>query len=330
MNKAFAWLRAATVVAIAGVCAGAAQAADTAPAKVTIPQAMTIVVPFPPGGSNDVFARVLAERLSAKLGNTIIIENRPGAGGAIGAEFVARAPKDGSVLMLSSSTFTTNAAVQPALKYNVNDSFDAIAMLATSPMALVVGKDSPYTDVNTLLADGRKEKGKLNYGSAGLGSVNQMAAEILAGGEKSTYTHVPYKGMSQALNDLAGGRVDFVIGSFASISSMLKGNRLRVLAVTSPQRSPFYPDIPTIAEVQPGYSVELWWGVLAPAGVPAPLVERVNAEVRSIVSEEKMKEMFAQESATPAALSVAQFEQLVASDAAKWKQVAQARNIVAE
>lgn len=311
----------------AATCLAAGLAAGAAAAPPALPPTITMVVPFPPGGSNDVFARVLAEKLGARIASTVIVENRPGAGGAIGAEYVARAPKDGSVLMLSSSTLTTNAAVQTNLKYDVVRSFAPVAMLARSPMALVVGQESAYRSMSDLLAAGRKEPGKLTYGSAGLGSVNQMASEILAGGEKTTFTHVPYKGMSHALNDLAGGRVDFVIGSFASTASLLKGGKLRVLAVTSPERSQFYPDLPTIGEGQPGYSVELWWGVLAPAGTPGPLVERLNAEIRGIVNDPKMRAMFAEESAVPAELTASQFAALVQADATKWKQVAADRNI---
>ncbi|CAB3634946.1 twin-arginine translocation pathway signal protein [Achromobacter marplatensis] len=327
MTKSFAGLRAALLPALALTVALGAPGLAAAQAAPAVPATITMVVPFPPGGSNDVFARVLAEKLGARLSTTVIVENRPGAGGAIGAEYVARAPKDGSVLMLSSSTLTTNAAVQTNLKYDVVRSFAPVAMLARSPMALVVGKDSPYQSMADLLAVGRKEPGKLTYGSAGLGSVNQMASEILAGGEKTSFTHVPYKGMSHALNDLAGGRVDFVIGSFASTASLLKGGKLRVLAVTSPERSQFYPALPTIGEGQPGYSVELWWGVLAPAGTPAPLVDKLNAEIRGIVNDQKMRAMFAEESAVPAALTVPQFAELVQADAAKWKQVARDRNI---
>jgi len=309
---------------------GASAALPAAAADAQIPQAITIVVPFPPGGSNDVFARVLAEKLSAKLPSSVIVENRPGAGGTIGADYVARAPADGSVLMLSSSSLTTSAAVQPNIKYDVVRSFAPVAMLAKSPMALVTGKDSAYAKLPDLLAVGKKEPGKLNYGSAGLGSVNQMAAEILAGEARTSFTHVPYKGMSQALNDLAGGRVDFVVASFASAASLLKGDRIRVLAVTSPERSQFYPDVPTVAEAQPGYSVELWWGVLAPAATPQPIVSELNRAIRAIVAEPQMREMFANESAVPADLDPAQFARQVRADAAKWKQVAKDRHITIE
>ncbi|OZI66990.1 Bug family tripartite tricarboxylate transporter substrate binding protein [Bordetella genomosp. 11] len=304
--------------------------ATQAQGEPVFPKTMTVVVPFPPGGSNDVFARVLAEKLSARLHNSVIVENRPGAGGAIGADYVARAPKDGSVLMLSSSTFTTNAAVQPKLQYDVIKDFSPIAMLASSPMAITVGKASKYDSLAALLDDARKQPGKLTYGSAGIGSINQMASEILAGMAKVSFMHVPYKGMSPAMNDLAGERVDMIVASFASISAMLKSGRVRVLAVTSPQRSPFYPDLPPAADAVPGYAVQLWWGLLGPAGLPEAMVRKLNEDVRAIVAEPRMRDMFAAESAVPSDLSVAQFADLVQRDAKTWKQVARDRNISVE
>ncbi|AOB33898.1 twin-arginine translocation pathway signal protein [Bordetella sp. H567] len=319
---------------MAGVLAcgllAATPVATHAQAEPAFPKVMTMVVPFPPGGSNDVFARVLAEKLSARLHNSVIVENRPGAGGSIGADYVARAPKDGSVLMLSSSTFTTNAAVQPKLQYDVLKDFSPVAMLASSPMAITVGKGSKYDSLRSLLDDARKEPGKISYGSAGIGSINQMASEILAGMAKVSFMHVPYKGMSPAMNDLAAERVDMIVASFASISAMLKSGRVRVLAVTSAERSPFYPDLPPAGDTVPGYAVQLWWGVLGPAGLPEPMVRKLNAEIRAVVAEPRMREMFAAESAVPSDLSVAQFADLVKRDAATWKQVARERNISVE
>ncbi|ARP85443.1 tripartite tricarboxylate transporter substrate binding protein [Bordetella genomosp. 9] len=319
---------------LAGVLAcgllAATPAITHAQTEPVFPKVMTMVVPFPPGGSNDVFARVLADRLSARLHNSVIVENRPGAGGAIGADYVARAPKDGSVLMLTSSTFATNAAVQPKLQYDVVKDFTPVAMLASSPMAITVGKSSRYDSLRTLLDEAGRQPGKLTYGSAGIGSVNQMASEILAGMAKVSFTHVPYKGMSPAMNDLSAGRLDFIVASFASLSSMLKSDRVRVLAVTSPERSPFYPDLATVGATVPGYAVELWWGVLGPAGLPDAMVGKLNAEIRSVVAEPKMRDMFAQESAVPADMSASQFGDLVKRDAATWKQVAQERHISIE
>jgi tripartite-type tricarboxylate transporter receptor subunit TctC len=321
-----------TLLGAALVCASAAVPLHPALAQQepAVPKVMTIVVPFPPGGSNDVFARVLAERLSARLHNSVIVENRPGAGGSIGADYVSRAAKDGSVLMLSSSSFTTNAAVQPKLQYDVVKSFTPVAMLASSPMALVVSKESQYANLKSLLEAGRKESGKITYGSAGVGSINQMASEILASEDKSTFMHVPYKGMGPAMNDLAANRVDFIIASFTSISAMLKADRVRVLGVTSVKRSPFYPDVGTVGEALPGYSAELWWGMLGPAGMQPALVKKLNADIRAIVNDEKMRQMFALESAVPSDLDAAQFGELVANDSKKWKQVAQDRHITVD
>jgi tripartite-type tricarboxylate transporter receptor subunit TctC len=320
------------LLAAALVCASAAVPLQPALAQqeAAVPKVMTIVVPFPPGGSNDVFARVLAEKLSTRLHNSVIVENRPGAGGSIGADYVSRAAKDGSILMLSSSSFTTNAAVQPKLQYDVVKSFTPVAMLASSPMALVVSKESPYKDLKTLLEAGRKEAGKITYGSAGVGSINQMSSEILASEDKSTFMHVPYKGMGPAMNDLAANRVDFIIASFTSVSAMLKADRVRVLAVTSAKRSPFYPDVGAVGEALPGYSAELWWGMLGPAGMSPALVKKLNADIRAIVNDEKMRQMFALESAVPSDLDAAQFGELVATDAKKWKQVAHDRHITVD
>lgn len=318
MKKPLALLVAALSLACASV---------QAQQEPKVPKMMTMVVPFPPGGSNDVFARVLAERLADRLHTSVIVENRPGAGGAIGAEYVARANKDGSVLMLTSSSFTTGAAVQKHLQYDVVKNFTPVAMLASSPMAMVTGKDSQFPTLQTLLDASRKEPGKINYGSAGIGSINQMATEILASTAKASFTHIPYKGMSPAMNDLATNRVDFIIASFASIAPMLKGDRVRVLGVTSSKRSPFYPDLPAIGEVQPGYGVDLWWGVFGPAGMSPALVQKLNSDVRAISAEPKMKQMLANESAVPSDLDAVAFAGLVKRDAAQWKQVAQQRHI---
>lgn len=322
-----AYSRGAAALALAALLSTAGAHAQAAPA---LPKLINVVVPFPPGGSNDVFARVLSDKLSARMGTSVMVENRPGAGGAIGAEYVARAPADGSVLLLSSSTFATNAAVQPNLKYDAVKSFAPVAMLASSPMTLVVPKDSPYRTMADLLAAARKAPGKLNYGSAGVGSINQMGSEILASDAGVTFTHVPYKGMSQAMNDLAAGRVDFVVASFASVAAMVKAERIRILAVTSGRRSTLQPDVPTVGETVPGYGVELWWGILAPAGTPPALVEKLNADVRAVVADPKMRDIFAEESATASDFSAARFAKLVADDAAQWKKIATDRHIVAQ
>lgn len=299
-------------------------------AEPVVPKSIRMVVPFPPSGSNDVFARLLSEKLSTRLKVTAIVDNKPGAGGAIGAEFVARSAPDGATLLVTSSTLTANAAVQPKLNYDPVKSFAPVAMLASGPMVVAVAEKSPYKTVGQLVAAARKDRGAINYGSAGIGSINQMASELLAGDSGSEFTHVPYKGISNALTDLIAGQVQFVIASFPSVAGQVKGGKVRALAVTSPTRSKFAPQWPTVAEAVPNYSAELWWGVFAPAGTPQALVDRINAEIRDIIATPEMREIFAREGAEPSAMTAAQFADHIRADTARWKQVAKARHITAD
>ncbi|KAG1256916.1 hypothetical protein G6F68_009555 [Rhizopus microsporus] len=316
MTKSFAGLRAALLPALALTVALGAPGLAASQAAPAVPATITMVVPFPPGGSNDVFARVLAEKLGARLSTTVIVENRPGAGGAIGAEYVARAPKDGSVLMLSSSTLTTNAAVQTNLKYDVVRSFAPVAMLARSPMALVGGKDSPYQSMADLLAVGRKEPGKLTYGSAGLGSVNQMASEILAGGEKTSFTHVPYKG-ADAVNDLLAGRIDFMFATIPSVIGQIRAGKLRPRAVSTLQRSTTLPERPTIAESgYPGFDAGSWFGFFAPKGTPPAVVDTINREVNAALP--ALQAQMLNEGAAPVGGTPGQFATFIRQEHDKW------------
>jgi len=318
---------AAALAALATLAAQSAHAADPAP---DVPKTLRLVVPFPPSGSNDVFARLLGQQLASRLKTTAIVDNKPGAGGAIGAEFVARAAPDGATLLVTSSTLTANAAVQPKLGYDPVKSFAPVAMLASGPMVLAVPAQSPFASVKQLVEAGRKDKGRINYGSAGIGSINQMASELLASDSGADFTHVPYKGISNALTDMMGGQVQFVIASFPSVASQVKGGKLRALGVTSPARSRFAPQWPAVAETVPGYAAELWWGVFAPAGTPPALVARLNTEIRDIIASPEMRETFAREGAEPAALSAPQFAAHIRQDLQRWKQVAATRGISAD
>lgn len=298
---------------------------------VAFPKTMTIIVPFAPGASNDTFARLLAQQLGPKLGVTMIVDNKPGAGGSIGAGYVARAKPDGGTLLLTSSTFTGNAAVQRKLPYDPVKGFAPVAMLASGPMILAVGNDTPYKNVQELLAAARAKKGEIAYGSAGIGSINQMASELLNSMANVEMTHVPYKGIGNAITEMMGGRLQMVIASFPSIAEQARAGKVRSLAVTSAKRSKFAPDLLTVAETVPGYDVELWWGVLAPAGMPQPMVDRLNVEIRAIIATPDMQKRFAQEGADPStAMTAGEFAAYVRADIEKWRKVAKERNIVAD
>jgi tripartite-type tricarboxylate transporter receptor subunit TctC len=299
--------------------------------QADLPKTITIVVPFNPGASNDTFARVLAQKLGPKIGANIVVDNRPGAGGVIGSGYVARAPHDGSVLLLTSSTFTTTAAVQSKLPYDPVKDFSPIALLATAPMIFAVGAQTPYKTVSDLVADAKAHKGKINFGSAGIGSINHMSAEMLNAMADTDITHVPYKGAATAITDMIGGQVHGMVASPSSIAPALKGGKVRALAVTSAKPSKLVPGVPTLSETVPGYEVEIWWGIFAPAGVPKPVVDRLNTEIRSIVDTPEMRERFAQEGAEPSTtMNADKVAAYVRSELDKWRKVAREKNITAD
>lgn len=310
-------------------CLVAGQVSATQP--VALPKTITIIVPFNPGASNDTFARVLAQKLGPKLGITVVVDNKPGAGGVIGSGYVARSAQDGSVLLLTSSTFTTAAAVQTKLPYDPVKSFAPVAMLASAPMILTVSAQTPYKTAAELLADARANKGKINYGSAGVGSINHMSAEMLDSMAKTDMTHVPYKGTATAITDMISGQIQGMVASPSSAAASLKSGKLRALAVTSAKPSKLVPGVPTLAETVPGYEVDIWWGVFAPAGVPKSVIDKLNAEIRTIIDTPELRERFAQEGAEPSTTVTAdQFAAYVVQELEKWRRVARERNITAD
>lgn len=314
---------------LGGVAVIAASAAGAAP--VALPKTITIVVPFGPGASNDSFARVIAQKLAPKIGSTVIVDNKPGAGSVIGTAFVSRAPADGSVLMLTSSTFTTSAAVQKNLPYDPIKGFTPVSLVATGPMLLTVGAQTPYKSAADLIADARANKGKINYASSGIGSINQMSGEMLNSMAKIDMLHVPYKGAAAGVTDMIAGQVQMMVASPASAIGQIKSGKVRVLAVTSPKPSALVPGVPPLNQTVPGYEVEIWWGVFAPPGTPAPVVERLNEEINTIINTPEMRERFATEGAEPTSgVTPAQFGAYVRKELDKWRTVAQEKNITAE
>jgi tripartite-type tricarboxylate transporter receptor subunit TctC len=317
--------RALLALALALPACGFAQA----PAWPTRP--ITLVVGNAPGGSNDTFARAIGKRLSDALGQPVVVDNRPAAGGILGNALVAKAPADGYTLAVVSSTFTTGAAIRSNLQYDAIRSFKPVALLAKGPLLITVPADSPYKTIGDLVAAAKAAPGKLNYGTSGTGSINHFATELFDDAAGIRMTHVPYKGMGPATTDLLGGQIQVLVASAPSILAQVHGGRVRALAVTSATRSPVAPELPALE--QSGYkasTTELWWGVLAPAGTPQPVVDRLNAEINRIVRSADMKEFFLHEGAEPATLKPAEFEALIASELARWKQVAKVHDIKAD
>jgi len=295
--------------------------------EVTIPKLIKIVVPFSPGGSNDIFARALGQRLAVKLGVMVIVDNRPGAGGTIGALAVANAEPDGSTLLLNSVSFSTNAAIQAKLPYDPIKSFEPVAMLNRGPMLLVTGANLPYKSVDDVLRAIRSPKNDINFGSAGLGSIGHFSGELLNAMGRGNAVHVPYKGITNAATDMMGGQLQIMIATAASVAGPLRAGHIRAIAVTTANRSKFAPELPSIAEALPGFEVESWWGVFAPAKTPKPMVERLNREVRAIAETQEMRELFSRESTEPSDMSSQQFAEFVKKEVLKWRALTKDRNL---
>jgi tripartite-type tricarboxylate transporter receptor subunit TctC len=293
-------------------------------------KSVTIVVPYPPSGSNDVFARAIAKKMGESMGQTFIVENKPGASGMLGANLVSTAKPDGYTIMLLSSSFTTGAAVAPSLPFDPVKGFAPIGMVAKGPMILTVANSQPIKSLQELVAFAKANPGKLNYASSGNGSTNQFAAELFKSAAGIEMTHVPYKGMGPATTDVIAGHVDVLFASGPSILPHVKTGKIRGIAVTSPAASPIAPELPPVASVAPGYKFELWWGMLAPPNTPTEIVSKLNAELNKALASQEMKDLFAKEGAEGAPMSVADFSKTVESEIANWKRVAQQAKIKVE
>jgi tripartite-type tricarboxylate transporter receptor subunit TctC len=314
-----------------GIGLGAALLSSTVSAQSPVwPKQITLVVPFPPGASNDIFARILAQKLAPRLNANIIVDNKPGAGGTIGAAHVARQPANGSTVMLSSSTFTGSAAVMANVPYDPLRAFSFIAQLAKGPLVLAVNAETPYASAAAVIAAAKAAPNTLNFATSGVGSVNHMATELLISATGIEMTHIPYKGTAGAITDLVGGQVQLTIASIPSLAPQIKAGKVRGLAVTSKTRSPFMPDLPPLAETVPDYEIELWWGLFAPAGLPDAMVNHLNAELQTLITDPEMRERFAQEGAAPTPGTAADFAAVVKADLAAMRTLARTRNISAE
>lgn len=280
-----------------------------------------IVVPFAPGASNDLIARAAAHGLQPLLGVPVPVENRPGAGGAIGAASVASAPPDGHTLMIGTTSLAMTAAVQP-VPYNPARDFDAVRLLAHSPIGLVVSGQSPYRTLRELLDAARARPGEIRYGSAGPGTVNHFAGALFALRTGLDLQHVPYRGMSPAMMDLIAGRIEMGFPSLPSVAGQLRTGEARLLAVLAPERQPDLPDVPTAREA--GVDVELlfWWGILGPRGMPAEVTARLDAALLEVLGLPEMLRFLANEGATPARLGHEGFQRLLVEETARWAGVA--------
>jgi tripartite-type tricarboxylate transporter receptor subunit TctC len=301
-----------------------------AQAQDAVPKLIRIIVPFSAGASNDAIARAIAGPLAKRLESNVIVENRPGAAGVIGSDAVAKSPRDGSVLLLTSSTFLTAAATQPRLPYDAISSFAPIAIVGQNPSLLAVSSSTPFKTAAELFAAARAKPDELTYGSAGVGSIGHMVTELMNATAQVQMRHVPYKGAAAAAIDLAGGQIQVMISSYSTLAAFLKTGKVRVLAVTSRQPHPSFPDLPPLINTLQGFSNETWVGVFAPAGTPASFTQRVNRDVNEISASRDLRLLLEPDGMTPLATSPASFAARVKVELAQWKQIAAARKIVAE
>jgi tripartite-type tricarboxylate transporter receptor subunit TctC len=290
-----------------------------------------IVVPFTPGGSNDNMARVLAAKLGARLGQSVIVDNKGGSGGTIGTDFVAKSPADGYTLLFASTSITTNAASGKKLPYDPVKDLQPIGMVATSPFAVVVSNDLKVSTLREFIALARAKPKSINYGSAGIGGINHLGTELLASEAKVQLVHVPYKGIGPAFTDLMGGSLQMLLPTLASVTQHVRGGKMRGLAVTGAQRSPLAPEIPTVSEAGlPGFQLEAWFGLLGPAKLPASVVKRLNDELNAVLALPDVKEVLASEGATPHPGTPEAFASLIRSDLARWSRLVKEANIQIE
>jgi tripartite-type tricarboxylate transporter receptor subunit TctC len=310
-------LRAASLFFCALVAAG------NAPAQTYPARPIRLVVPYPPGGSNDVLSRITAQAMSPGLGQQVIVENRGGAGGMIGADNVAKSAPDGYSIVNVQASFTANAALRTKMAYDPMGDFAYIGMMARGPLLAVVHPSLPVKNVKELIALARAKPGQINYGSTGTGGHNHMATELFAWMAAIKIVHVPYKGVAPALTDLMGGHTQLVMTSLPSALTQVQAGRLKALAVGSEKRSSFMPEMPTISESGvPGYFAEFWWGLAAPSKTPNDIVNRLATELTRALQSPELKQRFAAEGAETSVMTREQFTRFVANEITRWRKVA--------
>jgi tripartite-type tricarboxylate transporter receptor subunit TctC len=307
-----------------GVACGLA-AAQSYPTKP-----IRLIIPFPPGGSNDVVGRAIGVQLAERLGQGVVIDNRGGAGGVIGTNEAAKAAPDGYTLLLISTAFPTSIAFN-RLPQDAMKSFAPVAMLGSGPALLVVPASSPANSVADLLNSLKTKPGELNAAAAGIGSFQHMATELFRLQTKTSFVIVQYKGGGPALTDTIGGQVQFNLGSLVQMVPHVRSGKLKALGVSSAKRVPAMPEVPTIAEAGvPGYEVSNWWGILAPAGTPSPVLDRLYKEITAILDSPETRRRFELEGADIARMTPPEFANFVGQETVKWTRVVKEAGIKPE
>lgn len=290
--------------------------------------AIKLIVPSPPGGSNDVVARIISESLAKALGQTIVVDNRPGAAGAIGIQAVAQAKPDGYTIGVASNTSTFLDVVRPNQPWNFKRDIQAVAMIGDQPISVAVPANSPYRSIADLVAAARTRPGSLSYGTSGIGTTQHLVGERFAHVAKIKWVHVPYKGGSQATADLVSGQIPVAVVGLVPMLAHHSAGRVRILAVTSAARDPLVPDVPTMAESGfPQFRVSQWMGLVMPRGTPSAVIARVSEEVNKLLADPAIKARIVKAGLDPSPMSAAQFDKFMFDEADIWGSLIRDLNI---
>ena len=325
MNKRQLILLGAAVCAAAFFMNGAVHA-QAYPAKP-----IRLIVPFPAGGATDLFARSLSQKLGERLGQSVVVDNKPGAGGTLGSDLAAKATADGYTLLLSTtSTHSIGPNLNPKIPYDAMRDFTPIGQVGNAPSIMLVPNSSPAKTVQEWIALARQKPGQLNYASSGNGTIVQLTAELFKSQANLFVVHIPYKGTALAMPDLISGKVDVLFDSLPTGLPHVKEGRLRALGVSSAKRSPLVPDLPPISDVLPGYESSTWFGLFGPRGLPADVVTRVNTAANQVLRDPEVVEKLKSLGIEPVGGTPAQFSTMLGNELAKWKKIIQDRKITLE
>jgi tripartite-type tricarboxylate transporter receptor subunit TctC len=319
------WFRMAAAAAATFTASGFASAQSSFPSKP-----VHIFVPYAAGGGVDILARTLGDVVSRQWGQTVIVENRPGAGGLVASQALVTSPPDGYTLIVVASGHATNPFLYPKIPYDTFKDFTPISLLASSPNILLVRADSPFLTLGDIIAQARAKPGSLSFAHAGTGTSTHLAGELLKNLAHVDLNAIPYKGGAPAINDLLGGQIPMSFNNGPESVGQLEAGTLRALAVTTASRASFLPHVPSMVEAVPGYDTEVWWGLLGPAGMPPDLLAKLSHDFVAALNTEPVRERLAKLGAAPIGSSSEQFDAKIRADYKKWGPIIEAAGIKAE
>ena len=324
--------RMATATALVALAGAATLTSTAALAQAQFPtKSITMIVPFPPGGPTDLVARVIAQKMSESMGQSVVIDNRGGANGNMGAMVAVRSAADGYTLLYNTSSITLSPALYKSLGYDVKRDLAPVALTAVVPLALVVGPNVPANTVTEFIAYAKANPGKLSYGSAGNGNVTHLGAFQFVRANGIDAVHVPYKGSAPADVDLVGGQIQFMTDTVNSVMPFVREKRMKMLAVTTPKRMSLFPDVPTLAESgMPGFEVGAWQGLMVPANTPKPIIQRLNAEVMKALQSPDVRQKLALQGAEPLGSSPEAYGEYLQKELTRWENVVKQTGVTLE